>query len=89
LTEAERFIHNEKMRVVNLNQVCAEPSVRITSQHLETLMAKRRRGEITEQAIVDWAHMVIINDAYYWKPEDASTVGRWVNSLFFDFTPED
>lgn len=85
----KRFIHNERMRVVNLNQVCAERAVRITPQHLETLMSKRRRGEITEQAIVDWAHMVIVNDAYFWDTQDAHTVGRWVNSLFFDFMPED
>ena len=84
----KRFIHNEKMRVVNLNQVCPQRAVRITPQHIETLFAKRGHDEITEQAMVDWAHMVIINDAYFWEPEDADTVGRSVNFLFFDFKPQ-
>src|SRR5690348_1254526 len=73
----KRFIHNEKMRVVNLNQVCPQRAVRITTQHIETLLAKGRYGQITEQEILDWAHMVIINDAYFWEPQDADTVGRW------------
>jgi hypothetical protein len=84
----ERFIHNERMRVVNLNQVCPMKAVRIAPQHIEILFAKRQRGEITERQMRDWAHMVTINDAYFWEPEDAD-VGKWVNFLFFDFEPED
>lgn len=84
----ELFIHNEKMRVVNLNQVCPQRVVRIRPQHLEILLEKRRRGELTDQQMVDWAHMVTINDAYFWETEDADVVGQWVNFLFFDFRPE-
>ncbi len=73
---------------MNLNQVCAEPSVRITPHHVEILMAKRRRGEITERQMVQWgAHMVTANDAYFWEPEDAD-VAKWVNFLIFDFRPD-
>lgn len=85
----ERFIHNENYRIVNLNQVCPTKAVRITPQHLEILMAKRRRGEITERELRDWAHMVTINDAYFWEPEDADVVGTWVNFLIFELRPED
>lgn len=84
----KQFIQNPHYRVVNLNQICPNRAVRITPQHVENLMAKRRQGEITEQEMVDWAHMVTINDAYFWEQEDADVVGQWVNSLFFDFTPE-
>lgn len=51
----KRMIHNPHYRVVNLNQICPNRSVRITPEHLQTLMAKRRRGEITEQQLRDWA----------------------------------
>lgn len=85
----ERFIHNDHFRVVNLNQICSHRAVRITPQHIEILFARRQRGEITEQQMRDWAHMLEINDAYYWEPEDADVVGTWVNFLFFDFRPED
>jgi hypothetical protein len=84
----KRFIHNPHYRVVNLNQICSNRVVRITPQHLKILMEKRRRGEITERDLRDWAHMVTINDAFFWEPEDAD-VGKWVNFLFFDFKPED
>ena len=33
--------------------------------------------------------MIQINDAYFWQPEDADVVGKWVNFLFFDFRTED
>lgn len=81
----DRFIHNANYRIVNLNQVCPNRAVRITPEHLEILLANRRQGKITEREIVDWAHMVTINEAYFWEPEDADVVGKWVNFLFFDF----
>jgi len=84
----KRMIHNPHYRVLNLHQICPSRAVRITAQHLEILLAKRRRGEITEQDVRDWAHMVTINDCFFWKPED-DVVGKWVNFLFFDFTPQD
>ena len=80
----ERFIHNYNFRVVNLNQICPYRAVRITPQHIEILLAKRQRGEISERQMRDWAHMVEINDAYYWLPEDADVVAKWVNFLSFD-----
>jgi len=74
---------------LNLNQVCPKKAVRITPQHIETVFAKRQRREITERDMVHWADMVTINDAYFWEPQDADVVGRWVNYLSLDFTPED
>jgi hypothetical protein len=85
----KRMIHNPHYRVINLNQICPHRAVRITRQHIEILLVKRQRGEITDQQMRDWAHMIEINDAFYWEPEDADVVAQWVNFLFFDFTPED
>ena len=84
----ERFIHNPNFRIVNLNQICPDRAVRITPEHLEILMAKRRQGEISDRQMRDWAHMIQINDAFFWEPEDADVVGEWVGFLFFDFQPE-
>lgn len=85
----KRFIHNSHYRLVNLNQVCPNRAIRITPTHIEILFAKRKRGEITERQMVDWAHMIQINDAYFWCSEDSDVVGKWVNFLIFDFRPED
>jgi len=83
----EKFIHNSHFKFINLNQICPTRAVRITPQHVEILMAKRRRGEITERQMVQWALMVAANDAYFWEPEDAD-VAKWVKFLIFDFRPE-
>jgi hypothetical protein len=85
----ERFIHNPNFRVVNLNQICSHRAVRITPQHIEILLAKRQREEISERQMRDWAHMLEINNVFFWEPEDADVVAKWVNFLFFDFEPED
>lgn len=73
---------------IGLNQVCSIRAVRITTEHIETIMAKRRRGEITDRQMVQWAHMVAANDAYFWQAED-DEVATWVNFLIFDLRPED
>lgn len=50
-------------------------------------LAKRRENKISEKDLVNWATMLMINDAFFWKDEEA--VGRWVNRLGLDLMPED
>jgi hypothetical protein len=69
-------------------QLCPERRVRITAQHVENALAKRRSVQISERDLVDWATMILINDAFYWEPEDAEIVAAWVNSISFDLVPE-
>jgi hypothetical protein len=83
------FRHNEKMRWVNLNQICPTPIVRITRRHVENALAKRRDKQISERHLVDWATMILINDCYFWEGEDADVVAEWVDSISLDLVPED
>jgi hypothetical protein len=83
------FIYNEKMRLVNLNQVFAGPKVRITREHVENALEKRRLKQISERDLINWATMVMINDAYYWERKDEDAVGEWVERLSLDLIPED
>jgi hypothetical protein len=82
------FIHNENFCWVNLNQVCAEPKVRITREHIENALEKRRCEQISERQLVDWATMILINDVYFWEPEDAELVAEWVDRISLDLIPE-
>jgi hypothetical protein len=68
--------HNEKLPFVNLNSVCPEPTFRIRRWHVENALAKRREKTISERDLVNWATMLMINDAFFWKGEDAEAVGR-------------
>jgi len=84
------FNHNEKLPWVTLNQVCPEPKVvRITRKHVENALEKRRLKQISDRQIINWATMIMINDAYYWDREDADVVGGWVQQLSLDLIPED
>jgi len=83
-----RFRDNKKMPWFGLNSFCPEPTVRITPQHVENLLAKRRRREISEVQLRDWATMIQINDCYYWERGD-DVVAEWVCRLSMDLIPED
>jgi hypothetical protein len=82
------FLHNERLPWVNLNQVYAEPRVRITPQHVENVLGKRRLKQISERQLIDWATMIMMNDVYYWECEDEDAVGEWVERLSLDLIPE-
>jgi hypothetical protein len=81
--------HNEKLPFVNLNSVCPEATVRMTRQHVESALEKRRENQISERDLVNWATMLMINDAFFWKGEDAEAVGEWLERLSLDLMPED
>jgi hypothetical protein len=82
------FRHNPNFAWVDLNQVCAEPSVRITPKHVQRALEKRRQDRISDQQLIDWATMILINHVFYWEPEHAQTVAGWVNALCLDFRPQ-
>jgi hypothetical protein len=48
-----------------------------------------RLKQISERQLIDWAAMMIINDAFYWAPEDADVVAEWVDRISLDLIPED
>jgi hypothetical protein len=50
------------------------------------------RGDLScfaERLLIDWATMMIINDAFYWAPEDADVAAEWVDRISLDLIPED
>jgi hypothetical protein len=78
------FIHNPNYRWVTLHQVCPEPKVRITQQHIEIALAMRALKEISERQLIDWATMLLINEVYFWDGEDAAVVVDWLNRISLD-----
>lgn len=74
---------NEKIRAFSLKSICPFSRIHITRAHLESVLAKRRRKEITDQDLVDWATMLMINDAYFWDADDDILAG-WINHFHLD-----
>jgi hypothetical protein len=58
-----------------------EPAIAITRAHLATALDKKRQGQITEQDLVNWATLLLLNDAYVLDPGDEDMISEWLNDI--------
>lgn len=58
-----------------------EPAIAITRAHLSTALDKKRQGKITERDLVDWATLLLLNDAYVLDPGDEDLIAEWLNDI--------
>lgn len=57
--------------------------VRIGRWHLENALDKRRRGEVTERELADWASMLVMNGVYDWRGPDEDEIADWLHDLSY------
>lgn len=55
-----------------------DPPIRIEKWHLNNALDKKRRGEVTQQQLADWASMLQLNEAYDWSGEDEDEIAEWL-----------
>jgi hypothetical protein len=77
---------NPMMRHFGLNGV-PERSIQIMRAHLENVLRRRRSKKMTDQDLIDWATMIMLNDAFYWDWND-DVLAEWINRLHLDFFSE-
>jgi hypothetical protein len=58
-----------------------EPAIAITRAHLENALSRKRAGLITERDLVDWATLLLLNDAYVLDPGDEDLIAEWLNDI--------
>lgn len=58
-----------------------DPGIVITKAHLCHALDKKRCGEITEPDLVNWAALLLLNDAYVLDPRDESDIADWLNNI--------
>ena len=58
-----------------------EPAIAITRRHLENALSRKREGHITERDLVDWATLLLLNDAYVLDPGDEDLIAEWLNDI--------
>jgi hypothetical protein len=58
-----------------------EPAIAITRRHLENALNRKRQGKITERDLVNWATMLLLNDAYILDPGDEDMIAEWLNDI--------
>ena len=58
-----------------------EPAIAITRAHVSNALDKKRTGQITERDLVNWATLLLLNDAYVLDPGDEDLIAEWLNDI--------
>jgi hypothetical protein len=58
-----------------------EPGIAITRAHLANALDRKREGRITERDLVNWATLLLLNDAYVLDPGDEDLIAEWLNDI--------
>lgn len=58
-----------------------EPAIAITRTHLENALQRKREGLIEERDLVEWATLLLLNDAYVLDPGDEDLIAEWLNDI--------
>ncbi len=58
-----------------------EPAIAITRGHISNALEKKRLGKITERDLVNWATLLLLNDAYVLDPGDEDMIAEWLNDI--------
>lgn len=79
----------EGKRWMENNFVAPEPGLLITKWHIENALAKKRKREISDRRVVEWATMLLMNHAYEFDAKDEDLIAEWLNDISFDLKPMD
>jgi hypothetical protein len=58
-----------------------EPGIVITRQHIADALERKRFDLITERDLVEWATILLLNDAYVLDPADEDLIADWLNDI--------
>jgi hypothetical protein len=58
-----------------------EPGIMITRDHISNALEQKRFGLISEPDLVDWATILLLNDAYVLDPGDEDLIAEWLNDI--------
>ena len=58
-----------------------EPGIAITRAHLANALDRKREGKIEEHDLVNWATLLLLNDAYVLDPGDEDLIAEWLNDI--------
>ena len=64
-----------------------EPGISISREHIENALSKKRIGKLGEKDLVNWASMLLMNDAYEFDPADEDFIADWLNDISYNLDP--
>lgn len=76
-----------KERWLNAYFKVPEPGIPITREHIADALQKKRKRLISEQDLVYWATMLLLNPAYEFAKPDEDVIADWLNDISFNLDP--
>jgi hypothetical protein len=65
------------VRGLTSNFLPAEPGIRIGLNHIDRAKSRNSAGELSNEDLMNWATMILLNDAYVWDgPEEEEIADR-------------
>jgi hypothetical protein len=64
-----------------------EPGIVVTRDHISNALEREQNGSISHRELIDWATMLLLNDAYQPDPKDEDFVAEWLNRISQVFDP--
>ena len=64
-----------------------EPGILVTRDHIANALERETQGDISQRELIDWATMLLLNDAYQPDPNDEDFVAEWLNRISYDLDP--
>src|ERR1035437_10298995 len=58
-----------------------EHGIAITRAHISNALDQKRDGKIAERDLVNWATILLLNDAYVLDPGDEDLIAEWLNDI--------
>jgi hypothetical protein len=58
-----------------------EPGILITRSHIENACERRRLGSVSEEELMKWATVILLNNAYEIDEENQDFISDWLNEL--------
>ncbi len=58
-----------------------EPGIVITREHISNALERKRFDLISEHDLVEWATILLSNDAYILDPGDEDLIADWLNDI--------
>jgi hypothetical protein len=68
-------------RRIDVHYERPEPPIQITPWHIDNVQARKKRGDISEHEVAEWASMLLLIDAYDWEGPNEDVIAEWLNDL--------
>jgi hypothetical protein len=81
------FDLDAERRTANSHFEVPEPGILVTRDHIAKALEREQRGGISQRELIDWATMLLLNDAYQLDPSEEEFVAEWLNRISYNFDP--